>query len=371
MMGVAAPQKPSRGGVTTLIAGLLALVVAGLAVGGSFGSVSSYRNSFEGDGDTSVYASHATWWGYGDDGSSSPIDSESLLNGLTLVLAGVLLAVGAVFAFVGARSRASGPVAGARSTISAGVGVLAGASLLELFSVLKQMEQYNDQELDAGESLEFSAGLGLWLPLGGLLLGIVATVLAHVGQRPKDVRVEPNTPRMGFPAPYGYRPQMPVPQQQQAPAVERPTDVQTEDDDASDTQRVSAETASGGVSQPAPVAAPAPVTPPAPPAPPAPTAEPDALAPVTPATTSVGDAPADRATSPSLGESATTAESSAPATPAAATQSESASETTESAVEAPAAPAGEVGKPTPLSDLPAAPPAPELSSSDERDKGGK
>jgi hypothetical protein len=358
MMGVAAPQKPSRGGVTTLVAGLLALVVAGLAVGGSFGDVTRYRNSYAGDGDPSVYATRATWWGYDNDGSTSPVEAEDVLSGLTLVLAGVLLVVGAVFAFVGARSRRSGPVSGARSAISAGVGVLAGASLLELFSVLEQMDRYNKQELDAGQSLEFSAGLGLWLPLGGVVVGIVAVVLAHLGRGGADARVEPNTPRMGFPAPYGYRPQMPMQQQQHAPAAsERPTDVTV--DDSAITQRVNAETASGGTpSAPSSTEAPAaPAEPLGTTATSGPVAQ-SAEAPAAPAQPASG--------SPVTGPGA----QSAAEAPAAPTSAAPASVTPASpAATPPAPPAPVTGEElSPLQDLPAAPPAPEPSSSDEQEK---
>jgi hypothetical protein len=351
MMGVAAPQKPSRGGVTTLVAGLLALVVAGLAVGGSFGDVTRYRNSYAGDGDPSVYATRATWWGYNNDGSTSPVEAEDVLSGLTLVLAGVLLVVGAVFAFVGARSRRSGPVSGARSAISAGVGVLAGASLLELFSVLEQMDRYNKQELDAGQSLEFSAGLGLWLPLGGVVVGIVAVVLAHLGRGRADARVEPNTPRMGFPAPYGYRPQMPMPQQQHAPAAsERPTDVTV--DDSAITQRVDAETASGGT----------------------PSAPSSTEAPAEPLGTTATSAPATGPVAQSAEAPATPAQpaSDSPVTgPGAQSAAEAPASVTpvSPAATPPAPPAPVTGEElSPLQDLPAAPPAPEPSSSDEQEK---
>lgn len=325
MMGAPTPPKQSRGGLTTLLAGVLALVVAGLVVGGSFGAITDYRNTYEIDGEPSVYSTTTTWWGVTDAGSSRPIEEEGVLAGLTLVLAATLLVLGAVFAFVAARTRTSGPVSGARSLTSAGVGVLAGVTVLQLLAVLKQMKQYNDQELEAGESLEFTAGLGLWLPLGGLVLGVVAVVLAHVGQRPVAARVEPNTPRMGFPAPYGYRPQ--------APVAERPTEVQISDEDAAaDTQVVSEATVSEAAAK-----GPAPVTPP-----------------VTPATTSVPEAP----TSPSLdsGTQATPASAAeaAPAEPPAADAAESAADAAPSApaTETPAQP-----EPTPAEAAPATSPA--------------
>ncbi|MFC4856132.1 hypothetical protein [Actinophytocola glycyrrhizae] len=345
MMGAPTPPKQSRGGVTTLLAGVLALVVAGLAVGGSFGAISTYRNALEIGDETSVYASTTTWWEYNDDGSSVSTESESTLTGLTLVLAAALLVLGAVFAFVAARARTSGPVTATRSLISAGVGALASVALLQLFWVLNQTQRYNERELEAGETLEFTPGLGLWLPLGGLLLGVVAVALAHLGRRQGDVRMEPNTPRMGFPAPYGYRPP-------HMPVAERPTDVQiSAEDAAADTQRVSGATASGEVSSaPAgeaqtPAAASAPLTPAT------------TSAPGTGAGAAAADEPAPPVAAPPLTPATTSpAEAAEPPAPAAA-------EPAAPAAEKPDAPADE---PTPRSELPAAPPAPELSSSDDK-----
>ncbi|MCA1655067.1 MAG: hypothetical protein LC635_01055, partial [Pseudonocardiaceae bacterium] len=214
MQPLMTPPRPPRGGLTSLLAGALALVTAGLAVGGSFATVQTFRNEYtDGDG-TEEFRSTATWWSYEDlDGSGS-----GFLAGLVPVLAAVLLVMGAMFAFVASRTRRPGSTAAGRALITAGVATLLGGTLMQLFNVLEQSEQYNEQDLTAGESLEFTSGLGLYLPLVAVLIGIVTVVLAHTGQR--EPRVEPNTPRMGFPAPYGMYPPGPVP-----PLSERPTDV--------------------------------------------------------------------------------------------------------------------------------------------------
>jgi hypothetical protein len=406
MIGYAAPPKPSGGGLTSLLAGVLALVTAGLAVGGSFAPITSLRNSFESDGDPFVDASKSTWWGTSYDGSSDPFDDQTTLIGLTLVLVAALLVLGAVFAFVASRTRTSGPTSGGRSLISAGVGVLAGVMLLQVLDVVEQVSRFNDRDLQPGESLDYKPGLGLILPLCGLGLGLVAVVLAHVGQRPRAARVEPNTPRMGFQAPYGYKPGMPVPPQ--APASERPTDVDTsspapedEFDDAADTQVVSNATATGAeppvpptaseqatpatgsepeapkaVSEPAassepaagaepepPAAAtpepPAAVAPPAPVTPPAPASSVAASAPEADAIPTGDTAPAASGSNPEPPATTPAPSPEAPiATPASGNAAPAAAAPTTASTEgASAAPSQ---GPTPLTDLPAAPPAPEL-----------
>src|SRR6266498_3765751 len=196
VMGIARPPKSSGGGLTSLLAGILAVVAAGLAFGGSFAAITTFRNTFEGGGETTVNANNVSWWSLTDAGSSSPFDKESLLTWLVLLLAAVVLLIGAAFAFAASSTRSPGAVTGS--------GVLTGAMLLETLLVLRQASNYNSRELQAGESLDFSVGLGFVLPLCGLAVGLIAVVLAHVGQGGR--RTEPSTPRMGFPAPYGYPP---------------------------------------------------------------------------------------------------------------------------------------------------------------------
>src|SRR6266498_2920687 len=204
VMGIARPPKSSGGGLTSLLAGILAVVAAGLAFGGSFAAITTFRNTFEGGGETTVNANNVSWWSLTDAGSSSPFDKESLLTWLVLLLAAVVLLIGAAFACAASSTRSPGAVTGSRSLVTAGIGVLTGAMLLETLLVLRQASNYNSRELQAGESLDFSVGLGFVLPLCGLAVGLIAVVLAHVGQGGR--RTEPSTPRMGFPAPYGYPP---------------------------------------------------------------------------------------------------------------------------------------------------------------------
>jgi hypothetical protein len=345
MMGVAAPPKPPRGGMTSLLAGILALVVAGLAIGGSFAPISTFRQVF--GGSESVFAGKRTWWSFTDAGSSDPIVEVTYLAGLVIVLAAALLVLGAVYAFMAARARTPGIVTASRSLIVAGASVLTGAALLVLFDVLDQMDDFNSRDLREGDSIDFNAGIGLYLPLGAVVLGIVAVVFAHVGQRPQAMRVEPNTPRMGFQAPYGQRPygqpgSAPVAPSERPTEVEPPrqqttgpavsTDSSVDDPDGSaDTQVVSNATA---------------------------TQTPAATADATSDATATSDTPAASSTSvaPAMaGEPATTPP--APVAPAGPAM------TTLPPAEPPAGEpdaAPEKADPTPLTDLPPAPPAPEL-----------
>jgi len=224
------PPRRARGGLNGLLAAIAALIAAGLTVGGLFGPVTTYRSEESFDGDSYVVGWTENWWGFGDEGSTDPIGDQTVLGGLVLVLAAVLLVAGAVFLLV-SRSRGRGASAAGRGLTVAGVGVLSGAVLLELISSLAELSDRNEEELSAGETLEFSLGIGLFLPLGAVVFGIAAAVLAHLRQSPG--RVEPVTPPMGFRQPYGTGPQPGVAPQQgyaqqphgQVPADERPTTV--------------------------------------------------------------------------------------------------------------------------------------------------
>lgn len=221
------PPRRARGGLNGLLAAIAALVAAGLTVGGLFGPISTYRSEESFDGDSYVVGWRNDWWGFGDDGSTDPVPAETVLTGLVLVLAAVLLVAGAVFLLV-ARNRGGTSTVGRTLTV-AGVGVLTGAVLLELILSMAELSRHNEEELSAGETLEFSLGIGLFLPLGAAMVGIAAAVLAHLRQTPG--RVEPVTPPMGFRQPYGSGPhQMQGYAQQphaQVPADERPTTVDT------------------------------------------------------------------------------------------------------------------------------------------------
>lgn len=253
-----APPRPRRGGLARTLAGITALLAAVLAIVGSFGTITSYRTERGAD---NVYGYHVGWWSFTDNGSTSTVEDQGQTTGIVLVLAATALVLAAVFAFLAARNRRAETAA--RSLAAAGAGVLLGAVLVHVFDTIDQMSVYNDQVLRAGESIEFRAGIGLYLPLAAAVVGIVGAVLAHLG-RSEGARVEPNTPRMGFPQPYGALPMGQVGYQQPGPSsvapsvpaapvipagpsgpvpmTERPTEV-AGPDDASDTQVVSEATA--------------------------------------------------------------------------------------------------------------------------------
>ena len=174
--------QPPRRSVLPLLAGLFGMIAAGLTLGGSFAPVREVES-----GDSGYVIK---WWGV--DRPDFAADTDTLA-GLTLVLATVLLAVGAVLAFTRV-------TAAARLFLALGLGSLAGTVLLQLIYTLDDLNMWNDVPLEPGQSIKFAAGWGLWLPLAGLVFGVVAVVLAFRGG---PVRVEPNTPRMGFPMPYG------------------------------------------------------------------------------------------------------------------------------------------------------------------------
>ncbi len=223
MRATTPPQRQRGGGLTTLFAGLLAVVAAGLAVGGSFWPVTTYRNELPGEGSANVFEHTIGWWTFTEEGTSNAGLEVGYISGLVLVLAAALLLAAAAFAFAAARARSGGVRTAARSLLAAGAGLLTGIMLMRLMSVIDTMGNYNARELAPGEALDFRADLGLYVPLGGVLAAIIAAVLGHVGQGPAG-RVEPNTPRMGFPAPYGYPP-MQVPSMAPVATAERQADV--------------------------------------------------------------------------------------------------------------------------------------------------
>src|SRR4051812_31541493 len=178
--------RPPRRSVVPLVTGALGMVAAGLALGGSFAPVREVESGSNG------YT--IKWWGVERPEVTANADT---LAGLTLVLATLLLGVGAVVAFTRVTTAA-------RLFLALGVGSLTGTVVLQLIYTLDDMALWNDVPLDAGETVRFTTGWGLWLPLAAVVFGVIAVVLAYRGPSlGGQARVEPNTPRMGFPMPYG------------------------------------------------------------------------------------------------------------------------------------------------------------------------
>jgi hypothetical protein len=174
--------RPPRRSVAGLIAGLAGLVAAGVALGGSFATVHEVNSG------STHFAVH--WWGVEQDG---PIGDTSALIGLSIVLATLLLVSGSVFAF-------TRTVSVARLLLALGLGTLTGAVVSQSMSTLQDMAIWDKVPLDPGERMEFTAGPGLFLPIGAVVIGIVAVAFAW---RIPAGRVEPNTPPMGMRLPYG------------------------------------------------------------------------------------------------------------------------------------------------------------------------
>jgi hypothetical protein len=174
--------RPPRRSAVPLVAGLFGMIAAGLTLGGSFAPVREVKSGESG------YV--IKWWGIDRPDVAANTDT---LAGLTLVLATLLLGVGAVVAFTRV-------TAAARLFLALGTASLAGTVLLQVIYTIDDLSLWNDVPLEPGESVKFTAGWGLWLPLAAVVFGAVAVVLAYRGG---PARVEPNTPRMGFPMPYG------------------------------------------------------------------------------------------------------------------------------------------------------------------------
>ncbi|GAB3459333.1 hypothetical protein GCM10027436_65730 [Actinophytocola sediminis] len=179
-----------------MIAAIAAVLAAGLAVAGLFLPVHSLVNTQD-DGER-TFGYDFTWWGYddtseGDDAGVFEVGPTQ--GGWVLIAAAAVLVLAALFVFLAGRSVRPGVRTAGRSLLSAGVGVLVGASVLQLVSSLADLGSWSDRPLRPGEAIKFTIELGLYLPLGAVVLGLVAVVLAH---RARPVRREPATPPMGF-----------------------------------------------------------------------------------------------------------------------------------------------------------------------------
>lgn len=197
------------------IGAVAAVLAAGLTIAGLFLPVHSVTNSWgPGEG---TFGYDVTWWGLTatSDGIDSPLaQSTTAVTGILPSVAAALLLVAAVFMYLAGRSLRPGVRTAGRSLVSAGVGMLAGVATFQLISSLLDMRTWNESPLDPGEGVDFMVDIGLYLPLGAVILGVVAIVLAH---RTRPARREPMTPPMGI-----RRPPYPGPMTGQQPAVPGP-----------------------------------------------------------------------------------------------------------------------------------------------------
>jgi hypothetical protein len=199
------PQPPAPRWIGGLLAMGAFLAAAGLAVWGTFEKVSTYTSDRTGtDGPGSHYSASITWWDYQQTGESLARRHAFPPFGVLPALAAGLLVVGAVLALTAvAAGRAIGPVTASRFAATLGVGMLAGVTAIRLMDALDNLAELNAQDLRPGESFSFTVGLGLYLPGGAVLLGLLGLLLTVT--RPRT-RTEPATPPMGIPRPHPHPP---------------------------------------------------------------------------------------------------------------------------------------------------------------------
>src|ERR1700754_3803329 len=142
---------PPRRSPVPLVAGLFGVIAAGLTLGGSFAPIREVENGAAG------YV--IKWWGVERPNFAADTDS---LAGLTLVLATLLLGVGAVLSFTRTTTAA-------RLFLALGVGSLTGTVTLALIGTLDDLRTWEGIPLEPGESVRFMAGWGLWLPMSAVV----------------------------------------------------------------------------------------------------------------------------------------------------------------------------------------------------------
>ncbi|HEU5469428.1 MAG TPA: hypothetical protein VFV67_02155 [Actinophytocola sp.] len=199
------PRPPRRPRWTGgLLGGILLLIATGITVWGSFGVVQTFTRD---RGEDLVFEVQETWWTARQGRPTA--DEESVLFGLPLILAAALLLMAGLFALSAITSRRSGLVTSARVFGGTGLGLLAGALLLQVLEGLELLNQANNANPEPGENVRYEMGLGIWLPMAALLIGLIGLTLALTGTAG---RAEPDTPPMGWRAlqPAGYPPGQPV-----------------------------------------------------------------------------------------------------------------------------------------------------------------
>jgi hypothetical protein len=203
------PRRPGARWTGGLLGGLAFLIATGGAVFGTFQPIQSVRRErapASGD-ETEVATTEVTWWEV-TRSSGAEVEHYPSYGLLPIVAAGILL-IAAVLAFTAFANRKPGAVTGTRVVAALGVGLLAGTVATLLMGALQGLAQANDAELSPGESVTFRIELGIWVTLGAAVMGLLGLAFTLTRARPPGpVRLEPDTPRMGFRMPYG-QPQFP------------------------------------------------------------------------------------------------------------------------------------------------------------------
>jgi hypothetical protein len=202
------PARPPARWTAGLLAALTFLIAAGATIWGSFEKIQTYRDEFPNpSGGNSVIGYTLYWWKL-DEVDPRPLRSTPSFPpyGLLLAVSAGLLVLGAVLAFAAFANRRPGLVTATRVGSALGVGLLAGAVSVRLMDGLQALSEANAREPEAGETITFRIGLGIWLPGGAAALGLIGLILILTRARTAGARVEPDTPRLGIPMPYGGQP---------------------------------------------------------------------------------------------------------------------------------------------------------------------
>ena len=199
-VGYGYPQygpPPAPVAVSRLVAAGLFVLVAVLAVTGSFAAFSVYR--FESELTPASTTTTTGWGSFEDPVPAEPLPTPKILYGIPLIVAAVLALVVALLLVLSAR-RAQDPAAARALGVGSG-GLLVGVVSviwLQLVTIAQNVaEAAQPGDEDAGFRTSYQIGVGGYLILVAALVALAAAVLLLV-------------PRRGAPAPAAVPPGMPV-----------------------------------------------------------------------------------------------------------------------------------------------------------------
>ncbi|HKN55703.1 MAG TPA: hypothetical protein VJX66_24620 [Amycolatopsis sp.] len=228
------PADPAR--IPRLLAGIFAVLAAGLVVVGSFLPQTSFEQVVDGKPDSKQSISA---WTRTFDIEPSPeakkfYDSTHVARyGIPLSASALVLLAGGALAFAGARRSASpGLKSTGRAVLLTGAGGAAAAVWMLGMDVSATLSY---EEATGSVQTHYATGMGFWLLVGGGATAVVVLVLALLaGRQPAPgyaqpsapYPIQPPRPPYGYSAPpsqpfgaqpFGAPPSQPFPAQQYAP----------------------------------------------------------------------------------------------------------------------------------------------------------